>query len=173
MNSFIKSIDKILSLVSILMVGLLAFGVILAVFLRYFFSLSYGWFEEFLTMLFVSINFLGAAICIREKQHIAITILIDSFPKKIRIAFTIGIQLVLIAVSVFLTIYSSRWIASVGSTPSPSSGIPFGYFYAIVPISSVISIFYAVINILSTFVPIQDAETGYFSDADLLEECAQ
>lgn len=173
MNSFIKSIDKILSLVSILMVGLLAFGVILAVFLRYFFSLSYGWFEEFLTMLFVYINFLGAAICIREKQHIAITLLIDSFPKKIRVVFAIGIQLVIIAVSVFLTIYSSRWIASVGSTPSPSSGIPFGYFYAIVPVSSIISIFYAVIDILSNFLPIQEAVTGYLNDEELFEECPQ
>ncbi len=173
MNAFIKSIDKILSLISIVMVGLLALGVILAVFLRYFFSLSYGWFEEFLTMLFVSINFLGAAICIREKQHIAITVLIDGFPKKLRTATTIGIQLVLIAVSVFLTLYSSRWIASVGSTRSPSSGIPFGYFYAIVPISSIISIFYAAINILSSFFPIEEAVTGYFSDAELLEECSQ
>ncbi|MFA6732928.1 MAG: TRAP transporter small permease [Sphaerochaeta sp.] len=173
MNSCIKKIDKVLSVISILLVGLLAGGVILAVFLRYFFSLSYGWFEEFLTMLFVFINFLGAAICIREKQHIAITVLIDSFPKKVRTVCTIGIQLVIIVVSVFLAIYSSRWIASVGSTLSPSSGIPFGYFYAIVPISSVISIFYALINILGVFLPIEEAVTGYFSDADLLEECAE
>jgi TRAP-type C4-dicarboxylate transport system permease small subunit len=55
----------------------------------------------------------------------------------------------------------------------PSSGIPFGIFYAIVPISSIISIFYASLNILGTFIHIEDADTGYFKDEDLIEECVQ
>jgi len=173
MNSFIKSVDKILSIILILMVGFLSFGVILAVFLRYFFSLSYGWFEEYLIMLFVSINFLGAAICIREKQHISITTVVDAFSGWGKTFVEICIQSILIAVSAFLIVYSCRWIVFVGSTVSPCSGIPFGFYYAIVPISSGISIFYALINIVSYFVPIEPADTGYFIDSELLKESAK
>lgn len=170
MNKFLKLFDKTLSVISIVMVGLLAVGVILTVFLRYFFSISYGWVEEFLTMLFVSINFLCTAVCIREKQHISISFFTEKFAGVKKTISDIFIQVCIIAVSVFLCIYSCRWIGSVGSTVSPSSGIPFGIFYSIVPISSVISVFYCFVNILSHFVHIEEAETGYFNEDVLPQE---
>lgn len=170
MNLVIKKIDRTLSVILSVMVGVLATGVILTVFMRYFFALSYGWFEEFLTMLFVSITFMGSAVCIREKQHISISILVEKFTGIPQLVSTVFIEVVYIAVSVFMLVYSSRWIGAVGSTLSPSSGVPFGYYYSIVPISSVISILYASINILGVFVPIDDPITGYFTDDEILED---
>ena len=170
MNKFLKLFDKTLSVISIVMVALLTAGVIITVFLRYFFSLSYGWVEELLTMLFVSINFLCAAVCIREKQHISISFFTEKYTGIKKTISELFIQVCIIVVSVFLCIYSIRWIGSVGSTVSPSSGIPFGIFYAIVPISSLISIFYCFINILSQFVPIEEAQTGYFNEDVLPQE---
>lgn len=173
MNLVIKKIDRTLSVILSVMVGVLATGVILTVFMRYFFALSYGWFEEFLTMLFVSITFLGSAVCIREKQHISISILVEKFTGIPQMISTIFIEVVYIAVSVFMLIYSSKWIGAVGSTLSPSSGIPFGYYYLIVPISSVVSILYAGLNILGVFIPIDDPVTGYFTDDVILEEITE
>lgn len=170
MNKFLQKFDKTLSLISMVMVALIASGVIISVFLRYFFSLSYGWVEEFLTMLFVAITFMCSALCIREKQHISISYFTDKLNGKFKIVSDIFIQVCIIAVSIVLFIYSSKWIFAVGSTISPNSGIPFGYFYAIVPFSALVSIFYSCIAMLSHFSPIEEAKTGYFDDDVILEE---
>lgn len=170
MNKFLQKLDRILSVISIIMVGLIASGVIISVFLRYFFSLSYGWVEEFLTMLFVAITFMCSALCIREKQHINISYFTDKYDGVMKTISDIFIQVCMIAVSVFLLIFSSKWIYAVGSTISPNSGIPFGYFYSIVPISAILSIFYSCIDILSHFIHIEDAKTGYFDDDAIPEE---
>lgn len=164
MNTIIKGIDRFFSVTLSLMVFVLATGVILTVFMRYFFSISYGWFEEFLTMLFVSITFLGSAVCIREKQHINIGILIDGFSGIAKKISTIFIEVVYIVVSVFLLVYGLKWIEAVGATVSPSSGIPFGWYYSVVPIASVLSIFYACTNIAGVFISIPEPITGYFTD---------
>ncbi len=170
MNTLIKRIDAFLSVLLTLMVAILATGVIATVFMRYFFSLSYGWFEEFLTMLFVAITFLGSAACIREKQHIGITIVTDTFSGLAKTISSVFIESVYIAVSAFLLVYSLKWIGHVGSTLSPSSGIPFGLYYSVVPIASGFSIFYASVNIAGLFISIPEPITGYFNDEEILQE---
>ncbi|WP_320129205.1 TRAP transporter small permease [uncultured Sphaerochaeta sp.] len=169
MNSLIKYLDKTLSAICITMIGLLAVGVIISVFLRYFLSLSYGWVEEFLTMLFVFDTFLGAAVCVREKQHISINYFTSKLHGTLRIISEIFIQIVIIVVSGFLMYYSIRWIQMVGSTVSPNSGVPFGFFYSIIPISSSLTVLYSIVNILSHFIHIEEPQCGYFDDSYLGE----
>lgn len=170
MNSILKKIDKVISVILSSLVAIIAIGIIATVFMRYLFGLSYNFVEEFLTICFASVIFMGSAICVREKQHISITYFVDKLPKKKKIISDIFVMVCIIAVSLIMFIYSIKWINAVGSTVSPSSGIRMGIFYSIVPISSLITIFYCVIDILSNFVYIKPAEAGYFDDAELMEE---
>ena len=170
MNLFIKKIDKIISIVLSVLVAVLSIGVICGVFLRYFFGISYAWMEEFLTIMFVYTIFLGSALCIREHQHIGISYFVDNFKgvrEKISLIF---IQVVITFVACVLCLYSIRWITAVGSTLSADSHVPVGIFYTIVPVSSVITVFYCLINIAGNFIHIDEAVTGYFEDDALPEE---
>jgi len=84
MNSLIRKVDGLLSLLGKILVGLLASGVIVSVFLRYVFSIAFVWSEELLTMVFVATTFFGAALGLREQEHIAITYFTEKMPAAIR-----------------------------------------------------------------------------------------
>lgn len=170
MVKVIKTVDKVFSIILPLMVGFLTVGVIGTVFLRYLFSISFGWLEEFLTMAFVEIVFIGSAVCIREHQHIAISMFVDKLPEKKKRVADMAVMIVIALVSVVMLIYSINWIYMVGGTISPTSGIRKGVYYITVPISAFFSIFYAIVEIVGNFVSIPKPETGYQSDDAILKE---
>jgi TRAP-type C4-dicarboxylate transport system, small permease component len=169
MNKLLKIMDKILSVVLSALIAFLAIGVISTVFLRYFFGFSSGAFEEYLTMSFVITCFIGSALSVREKQHISISYFVDKLTGRRKTVSEIVVMVAIIVVSSVVLIYSIRWIMAVGSTISPVSGVKKGFYYIVVPFSSVLTIFYCVIDILGHFINIEPAVSGYFGDDRLPE----
>ncbi len=89
-------------------------------------------------------------------------------PKHMKKICNVLAQVIIIIVSLFMIMYSIRIIQKVGNVPSPATGIPRGYYYSLMPISFVVSIFYAFSNILKLFIPIVEPVKGYKDDLDLL-----
>ena len=156
--------DKILSVILIALVAFIALGVSGTVVARYFFGYSSTAFEEFLTVAFVLIVFFGAALSIREKQHISITYLIDKTKPKTRAIFDIVDNVIIALINVALCYYSIVWIQKIGHIISPASGLKMGYYYVAVPITSAIAVLYCIVEILQHFVKIDDADKGYLTD---------
>ena len=173
MNKAIKILDKVISFILILLVAFLAVGVSVTIVLRYFFGISFAALEEFLTMSFIFITLFGSALAIREKQHISISFLADkivgnSRPKKI--ISTLLIDASIIYVSVFMFIYSCRWIAQVGHLLSQNSHLPMKVFYIFMPIAFALTIVYTIVDILGLFIKIDEPEGGYSTDDKLPED---
>ncbi len=174
MNKFLKFLDTTISIILEFLVGFLAVGVGVTVILRYFLGISFSMLEEFLTMSFIFITLFGSAIAIRERQHIAIAFLADRVVGKSRqkrVVSTILVDGAILFVCGVLLRYSCVWISKVGHLLSQNSHLPMGVFYIFMPITFALTIFYAVVDILSLFVPIEDADGGYKTD-DVLPEDA-
>lgn len=154
----LQLLDKTLSILLGTLVFILASGVMISVFLRYVFGISFAWAEELLTMTFIGTTFFGSALGIREEEHIALGVFKPENLKLRRLFIAIN-SIVLIVILSIIFFYSLRWIAKVGSIPSPSIGIQYLYFYAMVPVSFAISIFYAFCTILSLFMNIEPPTT--------------
>ncbi len=172
MNKLLKIMDKTISFILIALVGFLAVGVAITIVLRYFFGLSFSTLEEFLTMAFIFTTLFGSALAIRERQHISIAFLADKIAGESRIKKTISVVLVdlsIIFVSAVMVYYSCKWIGQVGSFVSPNSHLPMAAYYIFVPITFALTIFYAIVDILSRFVNIEDSDSGYTTD-DVLPE---
>ncbi len=172
MNKAIKILDKVISTILIVLVAFLAVGITFTIVMRYFFSISYAWLEEFLTMSFIFITLFGSAIAIREKQHISISILAQKIIGKSetrRKIFTVLVDAVILFVCVFMTIYSVKWINQVGHLLSQNSHLPMKVFYIAVPVTFVLTAVYTVIDILGLFVKIDEADGGYSTDDELPE----
>ncbi|NCB66308.1 MAG: TRAP transporter small permease [Bacilli bacterium] len=167
MKKLIVGLDRILSYLGIGLTALLAGGVIISVILRYVFSIAFVWSEELLTMVFVATTFFGAALGLREQEHIAVTNFVAIMPSKARKASIVAGQLFIVLVSVVMMYYSMRMIQKVGKVPSPATGIQRGYYYAIMPISFVCTALYALVNILSEFISIPEPQKGYKEDFEL------
>ena len=167
MDKVIVFIDRVLSLLGKALVGVLASGVIVSVLLRYVFSISFVWSEEILTMVFVATTFFGAALGLREHEHIAITHFVDRLPRPMRRILLVLSNAVIIVVAAFVFYYSVRMIQKVGRVPSPATGIIKGVYYSMVPISFLLTIFYAVVDSIGQFKPVVAPMKGYKDDDEL------
>ena len=170
MNNLVRTVDTLLSLLGKVLVGVLASGVIVSVLLRYVFSIAFVWSEELLTMIFVATTFFGAALGLREREHITISYFVDKTSSRVKKWVTLFTYAIIIGVAVFVFIYSIRMIQKVGGVPSPATGIVRGVYYSMIPITFTFTIFYAVVGIIGQFRPIVDPEKGYKDDLDLLQE---
>ncbi len=159
LNRLIHVVDKVHSTLLTALIAILAIGVIISVILRYFFGLSSAWSEELLTMSFVASTFFGASLCLREKEHISISIFSGSASSLKRKAYSIIVTLIVIAICAVVLRYSLLWISKVGKVPSPATGLPNGLFYFIMPISFSFTIFYAFVNIIAEYIPIDPPTT--------------
>jgi TRAP-type transport system small permease protein len=167
MKAFIKAVDRALSLWCILIVSVMTLAVIVSVVLRYLFSISFVQSEEAITMLFVGTTYFGMALGVREKDHIGISWFVEQAPAAVQKAVQALVMAIIIGVSAVMLQQSLLWIRKVGGIPSPAMQVPYRYFYAMVPASSVLMIFYAAVNVLDVFVPVPPADRGYAADEEL------
>ncbi len=173
MNKALKVLDKIISIILIVLVAFLALGVTVTIVLRYFFGLSFAALEEFLTMSFIFITLFGSALAIREKQHISISFLVEKLVKDkpvLQKISTILIDASIIAVCWIMVDYSCRWIGKVGDVLSQNSHLPMKVYYIFMPITFGLTILYAVVDILGLFVKVDAPDGGYATDDKLPEE---
>jgi TRAP-type C4-dicarboxylate transport system permease small subunit len=159
--------DRVLSILCIILSGGMTLGVIISVFLRYVFNLSFVAYEEAITLTFIATTYFGAALGVREKQHIAVTYLEEISPPRIKTVLRFINILLIIVISAVVIKYGLLWIEKVGGVESPAIHIPYKYFYSIVPISFAIMIFYAIVNMVAIFLPIASPDKGYESDDEL------
>ena len=114
---------------------------------RYAFGNSLSWSEEIGRHLFVWMTFLGAALGVRNKAHVALDLLVNHLPQglnKIVLAFGYLVMLVFSAV----LIYTGMKMITLGSHQiSAALQIPMKYVYIVLPISGVLMIFYLLKNL--------------------------
>lgn len=161
MNKLIKVLDRILSVWCYSLMGVMTVAIIATVILRYVFNITFVKAEEAITMVFVATTFFGAALGIREKDHISIAYFSDKAGPGMKKVLVIVVHLTIIFVMVFLFTNSVEWIRKVGKVPLPALQIPSGTMYVMVPITCVLSIFYSIVNIAAEFVHVDEPVYGY------------
>jgi len=80
MFKLLDRIEKALDAVLVLMMIVMGGAVVLQVISRYIFNSPTSWSEELARYLFVWITFLGAAVVIRKRRHVDVTVLTDRLP---------------------------------------------------------------------------------------------
>ena len=105
--------------------------------LRYFFHSAIFWVEEVLRYLFVWITFIGAATCVRQKAHISLDTVVLVLPPRLQTPFLRFGNLVVIALSFFLTVYSTNFVLETkagGQVSSTMGTFPMYIIYSCLPI---------------------------------------
>jgi TRAP-type C4-dicarboxylate transport system permease small subunit len=80
MFKLLDRVEKALDAVLVFMMIVMAGAVVLQVTSRYVFNNPTSWSEELARYLFVWITFLGAAVVIRKRRHVDVTVLTDRLP---------------------------------------------------------------------------------------------
>lgn len=128
--------------------GMIAVIVMVTVILRYFFSISFIWVEEFVTYAFIFSTFLGLGICIIKNEHIAVDYLFDKLTGKKKLFVSMFNNIVVMIVLSVILANSFNWIDAVGNQISDGLRVQMGHVYIIMPASMVLALICSVIRMV-------------------------
>ncbi|MDR1660183.1 MAG: TRAP transporter small permease [Desulfovibrio sp.] len=155
------TLDKSILFVCILMLAAMTCFAGVQVFCRYVLSAGVIWLEEVCRFLFCWASLLGACCCLRRKRHVAMTLLIQSIPIRVRKPVIIASQALSCILFAVLIKYGMILVEIATTQTSPALGLDMGYIYSVVPISGAIMMFFALTSILRDIVtPAEKLEIG-------------
>lgn len=153
-----KGIYTIYMGIGIFSIALLAFCVIFAVVMRYFFNISFTFLEEFMTTLFAFTTFLGIGICIIEDEHVIIDSLYNKFPAKMKRIVTCFNYVIVFLINGVMLKYGYQYAMKYGNQISMGMRVPMVWMYGIIPLGSAI----AMICVIVKFIVIIKAPLSFF-----------
>ena len=133
-----KLVDRATEIVVMVLGGsIFALGV-LQVFFRYVVQASLGWSEELSRYLFVWLIFIGSALALPKGSHIAIDVLVNELPIRVR-KWVHGFASICVMVFfIFLTIEGLKLCNLAQGQTSAAMEIPMGIAYLCIPLGSLL-----------------------------------
>ena len=147
MGKVTEKVVKILSILCVIAITGLTVIVFLQVFSR-FIKISLPGTEELARLLIVWLTFLGSSLAIHEKMHLGVRYFVGLANEKNQKRIDFIIHLLTVGFFSILTIYGFKLVMSTMATTSSTLHLPMGVFYGVIPISSVFSIYFVIMNML-------------------------
>jgi len=152
----IANLDLYLSCIILALLICLTF---VGVFMRYLFSTPIVWQEEVQLACFLWITFLGGCAAFRTGGHVAIEIIVDRFPRKIRVVIEILVSVIVIALLGFLMKNGFTYLALLISASRQTSilRIPYVLIYGILPWACILMCINQIYVIVARYWPKKNA----------------
>lgn len=144
-----RGIYKLYVGVGMTAMGVVAFGVIFSVVMRYCFSITFTFLEELITLMFAFTIFWGAGMCFLEDEHVLLDFLYMNFPAKFKRVMDIINMIFAIIIMAVVLYYSIGWIDKAGKALSNGLRLPYKYIYSAMPIGLTASIICAAVKLWS------------------------
>ncbi len=137
-------IDSAADLVLVLLLTAIVMIALLAVFCRYVLNHSLVWSDEVVRYLFVWFTLLGAAIAVRDREHIRVEYFVELLPagprRFVELVMLVGVLLFNLAMSVL----GFMWVYQTSGTSTSALKWPLHwFFYAALPISALLGAWYS------------------------------
>jgi TRAP-type C4-dicarboxylate transport system permease small subunit len=133
-------VNALLSFLIASIVGVMLVSVVF----RYVLNSSLSWSDEFVRYLFVWLTLLGSAVVFRDREHIRIDYFISLCPPKLRRVIEV---VILCAVTFFFLatlVLGVLWVRETNGTLTSALSWPLNwFFYAALPASSLLGVWYA------------------------------
>ncbi len=146
-------VDKILSRVLIVIMGVMVINVLWQVFSRYFLGEPSSFTDELARYLMIWVGILGAAYVSGKNGHVAIDVLPSRLSKENqkKLKNIVGILIILFSITA-LVIGGSRlvYITYVLKQFSPALQMPLSLVYLVIPISGILIIYYKISDFLNS-----------------------
>lgn len=124
--NFICTVFEIIAAVSL---GAMLVVVTIQIVLRYFFNNAPGWSEEMARQFMILFCFIAMALGVRDKIHIALTIIADRALKKIKLPLEITGKVLIFIMGIMMCINMGPYFTKLKFNRLPGTGIPVGWQY--------------------------------------------
>ena len=122
--------------------------VLLQVLFRYAIDWPLVWSEELSRYLFVWLALLGWTLAARRRSHIAIEGLAQRLPDRARLGIGVVVQLAVILFALLLLGFGVQMTVRSLDVPSVTLFFGFGLIYAVVPLTAVLILLYALLDLI-------------------------
>ena len=140
--------NKLLDGVSVLCMALILVLVVAQVVMRYVFNSPLVWSEELAVYIMVWLTFIGSVICMRDNEHIEVTILVDYLPRALqRVAFIFS-RLVSAIFWLIVAYYGFELVMENRVVTSAANQLNMGLVYSILPLCSIGMLFYIIRSVV-------------------------
>ena len=138
-----KILNKILEILLGVVVAVMVAGCFWQVFTRFVLNSPSKYTEELLRYLLIWMTMLGVPYAYGKDSHLSINLVTRSFSEKGMLLTKIGIEILILFLSVFVMI-AGGWIVTMNSSGqiSPALHMPMEFYYLCVPIGGVLLVFY-------------------------------
>lgn len=169
MKTILRLFDNaILAIIFLCILGFVVFA-FLQVTSRFAFNFSIAWTEELCRYLFVWMVFLGAGVGVLRRKHIAVDIVPNLIPTRMRKYYNVFLDLLIVVFCILLIRYGAAFSAKAMQQRSPAMQIPLGYIYYGIIAGGAVMLINAIRSMLSSFLALPTVETG----AELQPEMSQ
>jgi TRAP-type C4-dicarboxylate transport system permease small subunit len=141
---FHEIIDRILYVYVGLSLGVLVFLAFAQVVGRYFFGQSYGWIEEVSVLILCWTAWISACLLIREKRHLAVTLLVDRLPGRVRHFVHLSMGIIVLIFLAFIIYASKGTIEAMGGIRFVTLSIPVNTKFYSVPVGAFLLAYYVI-----------------------------
>ena len=149
-----KTVDKLLEMALIILMGANVFNVLWQVFTRFVLRDPSSFTEELARFFLIWVGLLGASYAAGKKMHLAIDVLLQALKNKTKIWTDIIIQVFIFLFSFFVMVVGGLRLVTITLTLNQISAalrIKLGYVYLVLPISGLLIMFYAAVFIIERF----------------------
>lgn len=128
-----------------------------AVFCRYLLNHSLVWSDEVVRYLFVWFTLLGAAVTLRDREHIRVEYFVELLPAGVRRFVELGMLLGVLLFYLAMLVLGFLWVYQTRGTSTSALKWPLNWsFYAALPVSAVLGAWYG----------LRRLERGQYSELD-------
>ncbi|MCF8010323.1 MAG: TRAP transporter small permease [Clostridiales bacterium] len=145
LNKVTDKINQVCKVLVTTFIIVLIVSMTVQVILRYVFDFALSWADGLARYMLVWTSFLGAAVAVKSRSHIALTFVRDRFPARTKNIFILLSRLCFMTLIIVVFVSGIKTVKLV--IPQISSAIPMSmaWFYAAVPVSALV-IFLNLIN---------------------------
>ena len=137
-------VNKIMDGVSVLCMVLILLLVIAQVAMRYIFNSPLTWSEELAVYIMVWMTFAGSVICMRDKEHVEVTILVDYLPRGLQKLAMLFSRLVSVGFLLIVIYYGFDFVLENRTVVSVANNLNMALVYSIIPLSWLGMLYYVV-----------------------------
>lgn len=142
----VKGIDVIAYTIVVVATTVMVVVTGLQVVFRFIVAHPLYWSEEVSRYAFVWTVFVGSAITVKGRAHIAVDYLVGFFPQRVRTVLQYVVPGIVAIFLVTVISQSFRVVRVNMRQTSPAIGIPMGYIYLAIPVGCALMLFYTIIN---------------------------
>jgi len=148
-NKICIIINEICKYICVILTGILVSLISIAVFYRYILQNALSWPEEIAGFCFVWLTMLGAVMCLFNKAHIGVSVLVNKFPLTLKKAVYIFMYILMLIFSYLIMSQGYLLLGIVSKQLSPTLRLNMGIEYFAIPLTGLIFLIYLLVSLLN------------------------